>query len=258
MRTSSRGRWTLSVSLTLAVHAAVLAVSFALPCVAPPRSLAAIRVTTVVAETDDERAAPAQPIVLPALAAEELSAVIQPAPAVRDGLPPPTPLLHRRVAEQAPASGTMGGPARPLVAALDEDAPLVVGALSAADATETSSAAVTGAPGDRAPEGRDQVLSTARAAAFEPAAPLRLPGKPVYPRACRQGICRHGQPCEGTSDWKVFVAASGGKPVNIECARAMDCELQNRAIREFFAGAKFPATGRATVYVFPVSMHTTR
>lgn len=84
---------------------------------------------------------------------------------------------------------------------------------------------------------------------------LQLAGKPDYPRACRQGLCRHGQPCEGCSEWRVLAPAEGGKPARIECLRKMDCELQNASIRKFFAESRFPAAGRATVYLIPVRMY---
>ena len=95
--------------------------------------------------------------------------------------------------------------------------------------------------------------------AMAPPAPreaLRLPGKPAYPRACRQGLCRNGQPCEGTSQWQVTVPAAGGKPLKIECLKKMDCELQNASIRKFFADSKFAPTNEDSVYLFPVTMNT--
>jgi len=85
---------------------------------------------------------------------------------------------------------------------------------------------------------------------------LHLAGKPVYPRACRQGLCRHGPPCEGCSEWRIHVSPEGGKPLKIECLKRMECELQNASIRKFFAEAGFPRTGRAIVYVIPVRMFT--
>jgi len=85
---------------------------------------------------------------------------------------------------------------------------------------------------------------------------LRLAGKPVYPRACRQGLCRHGSPCEGCSEWRIHVSPEGGKPLKIECLKKMECELQNASIRKFFAEADFPRTGLTSAYVIPVRMFT--
>ena len=87
-----------------------------------------------------------------------------------------------------------------------------------------------------------------------PAPQLRLSGRPEYPRSCRQGLCRAGQPCEGSSKWKVTVAAAGGKPLKVECLEPMLCELQNASIRKFFQQSDFPKTEQASVYVFPVKM----
>lgn len=94
--------------------------------------------------------------------------------------------------------------------------------------------------------------------ALRPPAPteaLRLPGKPLYPRSCRQGLCRGGQPCEGSSKWKVTVAAAGGKPLRVECLEPMLCELQNASIKKYFQQSDFPKTEQASVYVFPVKMY---
>lgn len=85
-----------------------------------------------------------------------------------------------------------------------------------------------------------------------------LKGQPSFPRACRQGLCRRGTPCEGNSEWRVSVAASGGAPTKIEAVSQMDCELQNASIRKFFSDYKFPASERARVYIFPVKMRITQ
>lgn len=81
-------------------------------------------------------------------------------------------------------------------------------------------------------------------------------GKPAYPRACRQGLCRNGRPCEGSSEWKIFVAAAGGKPARVEAVKKMECELQNASIRKFFSESVFPKTNEDAVYLFPVTMTT--
>lgn len=85
-----------------------------------------------------------------------------------------------------------------------------------------------------------------------------LKGQPSFPRACRQGLCRRGTPCEGNSEWRVSVSAGGGAPTKIEAISQMDCELQNASIRKFFSDYKFPASERARVYIFPVKMRITQ
>src|SRR5262249_34890514 len=67
----------------------------------------------------------------------------------------------------------------------------------------------------------DQMVSEQQRSSF------MLKGQPAYPRSCRQGLCRHGVPCEGSSEWRVTVPAGGGTPTKIEAISQMDCELQN-------------------------------
>jgi len=89
-------------------------------------------------------------------------------------------------------------------------------------------------------------------------ASFALKGQPNYPRACRQGVCRNGVPCEGSSEWRVTVGPSGGAPSKIEAVSTMDCELQNASVRKFFSDYKFPASERTRIYIFPVKMRITQ
>lgn len=86
---------------------------------------------------------------------------------------------------------------------------------------------------------------------------LRIPGKPIYPKACREGLCRQGRPCEGTSSWEVWVAAEGGRPTKVECVKRMPCELQNASTQMYFQTHEFPKTDQPMTYLFNVTMRMT-
>lgn len=59
-----------------------------------------------------------------------------------------------------------------------------------------------------------------------------LSGKPDYPRACRRGECRLGEPCEGRCRFRVTVRESGGVPENVELLQSAGCRrLDERALR---------------------------
>jgi hypothetical protein len=149
----------------------------------------------------------------------------------------------------------------------DADAPLGagnVGAGTGSSGTATGSAAGTGeglsghiAAGGQG--GKDLFSRVANQMVGEhQRSTFALKGQPSFPRACRQGLCRRGTPCEGNSEWRVSVPAGGGAPTKIEAISQMDCELQNASIRKFFNDYKFPASERARVYIFPVKMRITQ
>ena len=100
----------------------------------------------------------------------------------------------------------------------------------------------------------ERALSVPVASAQDRTPTLRIPGRPIYPKACRDGLCRQGRPCEGVSVWKVSVPADGGVPFNIECIQSMECELQNASIRKFFSTVSFPGSTRVMTYLFTVPM----
>ena len=83
---------------------------------------------------------------------------------------------------------------------------------------------------------------------------LRLSGRPMYPKACREGLCRDGRPCEGTGSWEITVAAEGGRPLKVECLQRMPCELQNASTRQFFSEREFPKAAKTMTYIFNVTM----
>lgn len=59
-----------------------------------------------------------------------------------------------------------------------------------------------------------------------------LSGKPDYPRACRRGECRHGEPCEGRCRFRVTVREAGGLPEKVELLQSAGCRrLDERALR---------------------------
>lgn len=59
-----------------------------------------------------------------------------------------------------------------------------------------------------------------------------LSGKPDYPRACRRGECRHGDPCEGRCRFRVTVREAGGLPEKVELLQSAGCRrLDDRALR---------------------------
>lgn len=59
-----------------------------------------------------------------------------------------------------------------------------------------------------------------------------LSGKPDYPRSCRRGECRHGEPCEGRCRFRVLVRDAGGLPEKVELLQSAGCRrLDDRALR---------------------------
>ncbi|MCK6471994.1 MAG: hypothetical protein L6R28_09635 [Planctomycetes bacterium] len=59
-----------------------------------------------------------------------------------------------------------------------------------------------------------------------------LSGKPDYPRSCRRGECRHGDPCEGRCRFRVTVREAGGLPQKVDLLQSAGCRrLDDRALR---------------------------
>jgi len=214
------------------------------------------------------------------LGAEEVTFVLSSADVTQQVQPKGAVLPAASVADldplgipNGPVNGARGGPL-----AEGTDSPLAAGPIGEGFGTGTGrgtgngagaglGGSGIGAPGGRGGgaggEGRGQLgkgggnaidrkIDAMRGPATVPA--LRLPGKPMYPSACRSGLCRSGTACQGNSEWKVAVSASGGQPTKVDAVRKMECELQNASIRKFFNETKFPATGEDCVYQFPVTM----
>jgi len=248
LRRRPAARWALIFAAAAAIHAAALLIHLGATCEQAPAS-PAVKYAVLAPPAEEERAAAEAAPADHRVGGGLLRGLLAEPPQTRGAQAGRSHLAVRSREPLRSEDGAVTAAVRPCPAMEGSDVALSAGALGA-----------TGNGGEAEYPARAARSTGGTEARFETAAPaavqvLRLAGKPIYPRACRQGLCRHGQPCEGSGEWRVYVAAGGGKPVKIECAKRMECELQNDSIRRFFAEARFPRTKEATVYIIPVRMY---
>ena len=145
----------------------------------------------------------------------------------------PAPALTAEPPAMRPSRET--GPALP-------DAPLTASLPAGGPVANAQSP--SGAPGGAARKG------AAFEAAFElalqrnmPGEGIALPGKPVYPTACRRGTCRAGVPCEGLSRWRVTAAAADALSARVELTKSAGCALLDASVKKFLSESRIPKAG---------------
>ncbi|MCZ7646911.1 MAG: hypothetical protein M5U26_16750 [Planctomycetota bacterium] len=199
----------------------------------------------------------------------EAPAYVPGSAAFRGGAPPPAKVSAARTvpawadreqdvprasaaAERRPAMdlefGTQAEPSRELAQGrLSGD-----GSGRATEGTWAGDAPLAASQGGGAGAPRPGASSAGGGAAAEglPArAQLRLPGKPVYPRDCRAGHCKHGKPCEGVSVWRVAASEAGHPPAAVELLSGAGCANLDASVKRYLERSHMPSAGEFEVRI---------